>query len=434
METIFAPISNFRNSAVCTIRISGNNIFAVSKFIPSLVKIKPRFVARVKVFDINGTQLDDALAVYFAAPNSFTGEDILEISLHASPFIVSQFLSTIATLPNFRFAKAGEFCFRAVENNKISLNEAEAINKLILSDSHIKHNLAINELNGVCKNYHNQIKSGLLKILSLLETFIDFSEDEEISVDFISKIKEINANLILSIQKTIQFSQKKENFDVQIAILGKPNVGKSSLFNLLTSTDDAIVSEIAGTTRDAIKKTLNIAGFKVELIDTAGIRDNPEQIEKIGIEKAKNLAMNADIILLLQEKEDEFVVDVSSFNGLVFLVFTKKDIHGVRGKDKENAINISVLDNNISELEEKIYSILESRFHEMQSIGFLCNERQKSVLQTTLSILQNIDYFQSVELLSEEFRRALQSISFLTGYINTEDILGEIFSNFCIGK
>jgi tRNA modification GTPase len=434
METIFAPISNVRNSAVCIIRISGSNIFAVSKFIPSLVKIKHRFAMRVKIFDIDGTQLDDALALYFVAPNSFTGEDVLEISLHASPFIVSKFLSIIATLPNFRFAKAGEFCFRAVENNKISLNEAEAINKLILSDSQIKHNLAINELNGVCKDYYNHIKSILLKILSLLETFIDFSEDEEISVDFIYKIKEINADLILSIQKTIQFSQKKENFDVQIAILGKPNVGKSSLFNLLTSTDDAIVSEIAGTTRDAIKKTLNIAGFKVELIDTAGIRDNTEQIEKIGIEKAKNLAMNADIILLLQEKEDEFVVDLSCFNGVVLVVFTKKDIHGVRGADKENVVNISVLQNNIAELEEKIYSILESRFHEMQSIGFLCNERQKTILQTTLSILQNIDYTQSAELLSEEFRHALHSISFLIGYISTEDILGEIFSNFCIGK
>lgn len=428
METIFAPINNHRNSAVCTVRISGENILLLQKFIPSLLRAGHRVARRVKVYDEDGSQLDDALILFFKSPNSFTGEDVLEVSLHASPFIVSKFLLLLSSIEGFRFAKAGEFCLRAVENRKISLDEAEAINKLILSESKVQHRFAMAEMHGGCKSYYDDIKKSILTILSLLETFIDFSEEEEISQDFLTSVKALNESLVGTLQNTIRFTKKQESYDVQIAILGKPNVGKSTLFNTLTSTDDAIVSEIAGTTRDALKKNLTIAGFKVELIDTAGIRNNAGTIEQIGIERAKKLAESADIILLLKEHIDEEVCDVSSFKGEVITVFTKADVHGMR----EGGVNI--LQGNISPLEEILHSILEERFQEMQSAGFLCNTRQEATLKQTLHILQNINFTLAPELLSEEFRHALYTASFLVGKINNEDILGEIFSSFCIGK
>ena len=430
MQTIFAPINNHRNSAVCTVRISGGNISLLNMFIPSLPKAQHRVAKRVRVLNEDASQLDDALILFFKAPSSFTGEDVLEVSLHASPFIVGKFLALLSSIEGFRFAKAGEFCLRAVENKKISLDEAEAINKLILSESEVQHRLAIKEMNGVCRSYYLNIREGIIKILSLLETFIDFSEEEEISEDFITSVKHLNANLVTTLQNTIRFSKKQESYDVQIAILGKSNVGKSTLFNALTSTQDAIVSQIAGTTRDALKKTLNIAGFKVELIDTAGIRNNAGEIEQIGIDRAKKLAENADIILLLKEHIDEEVCNLSAFRGEVITVLTKADIHGVRAGS--NVVNISHSD--ISPLEEKLHTILEERFLQMQSIGFLCNTRQEATLKQTLNILQHINFTIEPELLSEEFRHALHTVSFLVGDVNNEDILGEIFSTFCIGK
>jgi tRNA modification GTPase len=430
MTTIFAPINNHINSSVCTIRISGENIFAVSKFIPNIEKIEHRKAMRVKILNENGEQIDDAIALFFQNPKSFTGEDVLEISLHSSSFIVSKFLAMLASLPNFAFAKNGEFCMRAVQNGKISLTQAEGINKLILSQSHVQHKLAINELNGICKDYYDQIKKDITKAIALLETFIDFSEEEAISFEFLEKIEEIRQKLVKNLEKTIKFSQKKENFDVQIAILGKPNVGKSSLFNAITETSDAIVSQIAGTTRDAIRKTVNISGFKVEFVDTAGIRTSNDEIEQIGIERAKEIAKKADVILLLKEfASDEIAIE--NFTGEIITVFTKSDIYPKR-QCETNFINIS--QGNFSALERKIHEILTEQMSQMQSVGFSCNERQKSILLLTKSILEKADLSLPAELLSEQFRLALHNISHLVGEINNEDILGEIFSSFCIGK
>lgn len=432
MQTIFAPINNHRNSAVCTIRVSGNGIFELQKFIPSLYKIKHKTVKRAKIFDESGSQLDDVIVLFFKAPYSFTGEDVLEVSLHASPFIVSKFLSLLASVEGFRFAKAGEFCLRAVENEKMTLSEAEAINKLIISESAVKHRLAISEMNGVCRDYYHEIKHKIIKILSLLETNIDFSEEEAISEDFFTKIKQINAGLVSVIEKTLKFSERQGGCDVQIAILGRPNVGKSTLFNAMTGTDDAIVSEIAGTTRDILKKTLGIGGFKIELVDTAGIRKNAEQIEKIGIERAKKLAMNADMVLLLKEDINDDIYDLPSFNGEVITVLTKADIYGVREEGREDIVNITRDD--ISLLEGKIQLILEKRYGEMQAVGFICNARQRVVLEKAMQILQGVNFSLDVELLAEEFRHALHTVSYLVGDVDNEDILGEIFSTFCIGK
>ncbi|MFT4967074.1 MAG: tRNA modification GTPase [Candidatus Deianiraeaceae bacterium] len=428
METIFSPINNHRNSAVCTVRISGDHSMALKKFIPSLVKLTHRNVTRVQIMDNNGLQLDDALAVYFKAPHSFTGEDIIEVSLHSSPFIVSQFLSLLSSLNGFRFAKAGEFCLRAVQNNKMSLDEAEAINKLVTSESMVQHRLAINEFTGSYKDYYLQIRQSIIGTMSLLEAYIDFSEDEEIPDNLFTQIQSTSNELVKSIQKTLKISQTRQDCDIQIAILGKPNVGKSSLFNAITTTEDAIVSDISGTTRDAIRKFISINGFKVELIDTAGLRDDAEQIEKIGIERAKSIALQADIILFLQESISENIFDMANFQGHIINVFTKTDIHGVR----EGGINISQED--ISNLEYQIAQLLNERFSAMQSVGFVCNTRQRVILEKSLSTLQVIDYTQSPEIISEEFRHILHTVSELVGGIDTEEILGEIFSSFCIGK
>lgn len=428
MQTIFSTVTNPNNSAICIIRISGNSFSNLENFIPSLKNIKHSITKRAKILDENFEVLDDAMITYFQAPKSFTGENILEISLHASKFIVGKFLEILAKIPNFRFAKNGEFCLRAVKNNKISLYEAEAINKLICSESLIQHKCAMAEMNGSSKNFVNEIKAKILKILSLLETFIDFSEEEAIFLNLVPEIKNINYNLLNTIKKMLSFSKKNNDYDLQIAILGKPNVGKSTLFNTIIGEENAIVSSIAGTTRDIIRKIINISGFKIELIDTAGIRNATEEIEMIGIKKAKEIATNADIIIHLQDNTPS-EIDLSTHNGIILDVFTKNDII-------KYSFNNQIFINNkdISQLEKALYIILNERFLQIQGIGFIGNERQKSVLSQTINILQNIDFTQNVEIISENFRHALHIISFLIGNIDTEEVLGEIFSNFCIGK
>lgn len=429
MSTIFAPVNNFRNSAICTVRISGNEALACKKYAPAIEKIKPRTAKLVKIYNENGTVLDEAIVIYFNAPNSFTGEDVLEISLHSSEFIVSQFLNLLATIPNFSFAKPGEFCMRAVQNGKISLAKAEAINKLILSESAVQHRFAMAEFNGQTTDYYQKIKTELTKAIALLETYIDFSEDEAISMDFIAQIAEINKNIIAKIQKTIDFAKKNNDFDLSLAIIGKPNVGKSTLFNCLTNTSDAIISQIAGTTRDTIKKNITISGFKIQIVDTAGIRQSQDEIEQIGILRAIEIAKTADVILHLKETEDDDL-EVSNYKGEIVDVFVKKDIKS----PPKNKVAISAKNADIIELEEKLNEIFKIKLAEISGAGFLCNERQKAILQSTISVLENINFKNEAEIISEHFRQAMHNISHLVGKVDNEDILGEIFSSFCIGK
>ena len=428
MATIFAPINNFRNSAVCTVRISGENALDVKKYIPALEKIEPKVAKLVKIYTNDGKILDEALALYFKSPNSFTGEDILEVSLHSSSFIVSQFLNLLSKLDGFAFAKAGEFCLRAVQNEKISLAKAEAINKLIASESGVEHRFAMAEFQGFANDYYKAIKQELTQALALLETYIDFSEDEEISMDFIAKVQGLLQGVVQKIQKTLSFAKTKEDYDIAIAIVGKPNVGKSTLFNYLTNTNDAIVSQIAGTTRDAIRKNVMIGSFKVQIIDTAGIRTSADEIEQIGIKRAVEIAKNADVILHLQNDFES--IKIEKYQGEIVNIWAKNDI----SNPPKEMISISVKNNDIRQLEEKLNEICEQKLQEISGAGFLCNERQKIVLQSAIEVLQNIDFTIGVEIISEEIRKAMHGISHLVGTTNTEEILGEIFSNFCIGK
>lgn len=426
METIFCNATNIENSAICLVRISGDFVFRVEAFVPAFSKLKHRMATRVKILDGDGEILDDALATYFMAPNSFTGEDVLEIALHSSPFVVGKFLELLAGLKGYRFAKGGEFCMRAFKNGKISLNEAEAINKLVLSESVVQHRLAMAEMKGAGRDFFEKIKVGILNILSLLEAYIDFSEEEELSVDFISKIEEISQNIKILLLQALKIAQKRQNCDIQIAIYGKPNVGKSSLFNVIVGEDEAIVSSIAGTTRDAIKKTINLFGFKVELVDTAGIRAGAGEIEALGIEKAKVIAKKADLVLHLKEAGE--VESFEQFDGQVLNVWTKSDIHGTCSE----GISISVED--ISPLMKAFNGLLSERFQQMKGVGFSCNERQKAIILQAILCLEKINFQQGAEVISEQFRHVLHVVSTIVGGIDVEDVLGEVFSSFCIGK
>lgn len=430
MPSIFAPINGIRNSAVCTVRISGSNVFDVTKLIPNLKNIPHRTARLVKIYDENAALLDEAIALYFKAPHSFTGDDILEISLHGSGFIISKFLSILGKIDGFSFAKPGEFCLRAVQNQKISLSKAEAINKLISGESAVQHRFAMAEFNGACHDYYIEIKSGLIKALSLLETYIDFAEEEAISTDFIEKIRNIINTVVAVMRKNLLYSSSKEDFDVSIAIIGKPNVGKSSLFNCISNTDDAIVSDIPGTTRDAIRKNVMISGFKVQIIDTAGIRNTTDKIEQIGMQKAFTVAKNADIILYLQDSTDEENIKTGEYEGEIIKVWAKSDLN----PPPDGMVSVSVKNRDIKQLETAITKILEERLQQMESVGFLCNERQKTVLKSTIDILTAIDFSLPAEIISEQIRLAISNISHLVGSVDTEEILGEIFSNFCIGK
>ena len=442
--TIYALSSGPGISGIAVIRVSGKDTSEVRKQITGEDLPSPR-VATLKKFNKIDTNelIDEGVIIWFPGPNSYTGEDLAEFHVHGSRAVVSALHSSISKIKNCRLAEPGEFTKIAFQNGKINLLKAESIADLVSSETEIQRKQAIKIMSGKSSDQFNSWREKLLKILSHIEAKIDFP-DEDLPKDILSEIQ-ITSDQISSEIKKILDDQKvgeriREGF--KIAIVGPINAGKSSLLNYLSKRDVAIVSEIAGTTRDVIETHLNLDGYPVVVSDTAGIRDSKNEIEKKGIKLALNRAEDADLkLVIIDAKNVDFtgvLKDLVDENAI--LVVNKSDLLNGKLNDKlkkYDHILISIKNNsNLDKLILKIKSKLENKFLSHGDI-LITRERHRQHLKQCLTHLKNFknkNGSEEFDKAAEDLRLATRHLGMIVGKVDVEEILGSIFNDFCIGK
>ena len=452
-DTIVANATPLIPSAIGIVRISGDKALDIGKKIFTLPKnreIKPRYAYFGKILDEKGEIIDEGLLIYFKAPNSFTGEDIVEIYPHGSVPVIKKIISECIKL-GCRMAEPGEFTKRAFLNGKIDLTQAEAIAELINAKTERASKVAVNLLEGKLSKRINRLREKLLELISYIEAELNFPEDIEEIPD--SLIEENLKEVLKSIDDLLKTYKKGEILreGIKLAIVGRTNVGKSSLFNALVGYERAIVSDIEGTTRDFIEETVSIKGIPVKLLDTAGIRETEDKIEKIGIERAKEKINEADIVIFvfdasegLTEEDLKIYQNVKDKDPIIVgnKIDLVKDIKNLDIlKEKYYFKNIIFVSSktqiNLNLLEEEIFKrlgLLEEQEREVY-INLRHHNLLKSSKEKIEYILENFrELVEHKELLMLDIREALNYLEEIIGTITTEDILGNIFQNFCIGK
>ncbi|MDC0627567.1 tRNA uridine-5-carboxymethylaminomethyl(34) synthesis GTPase MnmE [Candidatus Pelagibacter sp.] len=442
--TIYALSTGPGISGIAIVRVSGEDTKKVIKLLTNVELPKPRVATLRKINKINTSELiDEAIILWFPGPESYTGEDMAEFHIHGSKAVIDALHHSISKIKNCRLAEAGEFTKLAFQNEKINLLKAESIADLISAETEIQRQQAIKIMNGKSADKFNSLREKLLKILSHVEAKIDFP-DEDLPEDIFRNIKKISNEVILNIKKILDDQKVGERIreGFKIAIIGPTNAGKSSLLNLLSNRDAAIVSEIAGTTRDVIEIHLNIDGYPVVVSDTAGIRDSKNEIEKKGIKLALNKAENADLKLIvigaksidfkgvLKELMDENAILVVNKSDLL-----KEDLNS-EIKNYEHVL-ISVKNNlNLEDLILKIKNKLKNKFITSEDI-LITRERHRQHLEQSLNYLKNFEEKNEAEdfdKAAEDLRLATRHLGMIVGKVDVEEILGSIFNDFCIGK
>ena len=436
-DTIFASSSQFK-SAIKIIRITGKKAKNVSKIF-NFKRPKPRTFSLRKLI-YKGDLIDCAPVVWLPKNKSFTGEDTFEIFIHGSIVIEKLIYKALSSYKNFRLAEPGEFTKRATLSGNIDLIQAESINDIINTQTEKQLKVAQSQLDGSLSKVINNWRKEIIYLSSLVESLIDFSDEDipnDLSKLFLKTLNNIKNEIKGSINSSKMSSFIKEGFTV--AIIGKPNVGKSSLINKLTKLNTSIVSDIPGTTRDIIQQKIDLKGLPVILYDTAGIRKTKDIIEKQGIKLATNIMKKSNLILNLCDignfhysfLEKELLINnkIKSIN-----VKTKVDIQKSYSKNADVEIS-SKTNYGIDVLLEKIYSYLSSI--EPNETSLITSERQILYSKRALNALNRIkklSIFEETELIAEELRLASKHISNITSFIDNEEVLDKIFSSFCIGK
>ncbi len=432
MDTIFSSASNAQKSAIKIIRVSGvdvNKVPTIFSFKPT----KPRVASLRKIYDLNDNIIDEALIIYFPAPNTVTGEDVLEFQIHGSAVIERKIYEVFSKLKTFRIASRGEFTRRAFLNGILDLTQAEGLNDLINSETEKQFMMSMSQYEGALLRKINMWRDKIVWLMSRLEALIDFS-DEELPLELEKIFRQKVLEIIDDMKKTLKFSNYGERIrnGFVITLIGRPNVGKSSLINYLSKRNAAIVTKEAGTTRDLIEVAMDFDGFPVILNDTAGIRSTQSEVEQIGIGRALEKAETSDLILVLSDNEDFSYPELKSKSKKI-LVHTKSDLGAT---SKKNIINISVKKEiGINQLTKVIIKYLNS----LVPKGDLLLTRERHVVAVTRSIyalndLLKFDLNINPELASENLRIVAKEIGNITNIIDVEDILDDIFSSFCIGK
>ena len=437
-ETIAAPATPLSYGGIGVIRISGDEALnIVSKFFNK--KIKENSINHGWIID-NDKKIDEVIVLYFKAPKSYTGEDVIEIQTHGSPVVIKKILNLLLD-SGARLADRGEFTKRAFLNRKMDLTEAEAVLDLINSKTTKSASKNASNLSGALYLEISKMRERIIEILAKITASIDFPED----------VKEVSYNEI--IDSLVPVKEKIENIlknaknhnilreGINISVIGRPNVGKSSLFNALLNLERAIVTDIAGTTRDTIKESFEIRGILATLTDTAGIREdeNIDKVEQIGIKQAKNSITESDIVLLLFDgiegitKDDREIFELAKGKKSI-LVATKADIQEIK---YENAISISSKTGyNIDKLKNLIYEALID--FNIDDSEFTTNQRQQKSLKDALGFINNALFAAQNEelqdLISIDIKSALVSLGEISGEVINDEILNGIFEKFCIGK
>ena len=464
-DTICAPATVPGTGAIAIIRMSGKDSFRIAD---KVVSCKGSTISETEGYKLrygvaleaDGTDLDTVLVSVFRSPHSYTGEDSVEISCHSSKYVVERLLQRLVD-SGARPAGPGEFTQRAFVNGKMDLAQAEAVADVISSQNAAAHRVAYSQLKGGFSKELKSLRDELLKMTSLLELELDFSEED---VEFASR-RELSALLdgalrhIHSLTDSFRYGNALRN-GVPVAIVGAVNAGKSTLLNALVGDDRAIVSDIAGTTRDTVEETMTIGGHLFRFIDTAGLRTTLDEVEKIGISRSYKKMSEAEIVLALldvtvPEEENEHSIsdivnnlDVKSQKLIVLL--NKVDILG-------SNINVSLLNNTVSSPDEKVTKLYISAKNGfgLDTLRTLLSDSQKTAtLDSGQTIVTNLRHYQSLmsaaaslqhvktsllsgqtpDLLSEDLRQAIHHLSSILGEVTPDEVLGNIFERFCIGK
>ena len=440
--TIYALSSGPGISGVAVIRISGKETSEILKLLTKKNLPKPREATIKKIIDPNSSELiDEGIILWFPGPESYTGEDMAELHTHGSKAVIDAIHKALEDTKKCRIAEPGEFTKIAFQNGKINLLKAESISDLISSETEIQRKQAINIMTGKSSKIYDDLRVRLIRALSNIEAKIDFPE-EEIPEKIINEIKRNVDYVIEKIQKILNDQKVGERIreGFKIAIVGPTNAGKSSLLNHLSNRDVAIVSEIAGTTRDVIEVHLNINGYPVVLSDTAGIRKSKNEIEKKGIKLALKKAEEADLNLIVIEPKNleftGFLKDLIKPNSI--LVINKCDLKEVILTEQMKKIDhviISVKNNtNLENLILKIKSKLKGKFIQTEEI-IITRERHRQNLEQCLQNLVNFkNQKDDFDKAAEDLRLATRHLGMIVGKVDVEEILGSIFNDFCIGK
>lgn len=449
-DTIIAIATPPGHGGVGIVRVSGKNALTVCE----LITLKKNPDARIAYFcefkSVDNSIIDEGLVIYFKGPNSFTGEDVIEFQCHGGPVILDRLLKTALTVNDVRLARAGEFTERAFLNDKIDLVQAEAIADLINASTEIAAKSAVRSLQGEFSKKINELLIKLTELRMYVEAAIDFPEEE---IDFISDGK-VLSDLQLILEKFYDIKQKAQlgsilQSGMKVVIAGKPNAGKSSLLNSLSGRDSAIVTEHAGTTRDILSEKINIDGMPLHVFDTAGLRDTDDEIEKIGIERAWNEFESADIILLVIDGEKEKLETLKNIwpeffekniEAKLCVVINKIDLISEKARvehiDQHDVIYISAKHQQGLELLKNHLKHIMG-YHEQEDV-FIARRRHLNALAITEKHLllgkEHLEINQAGELLAEELKLAQHTLSEITGEFTSDDLLGKIFSSFCIGK
>ena len=438
---IFALSSGRGPSGIAIIRLSGKDTIKITELITRKKDISAQKINLCKFYDpSNNSLVDEGLLLLFASPNSFTGDDLAEFHVHGSNAVIKQFLKVLSEQSDCRLAEPGEFTKIAFQNNKIDLLEAESIGDLIHSETELQRQQAIKLVQGNASDYYNNLREKLIKSLAYIEAQIDFAEDDlpdNVLEEVQSSIKEVHKDLKKILNDNKVGEKIREGF--KIAIIGSVNAGKSSLLNLLSKRDAAIVSEEEGTTRDVIETYLNIDGYPVILSDTAGIREAKNEIEKKGISLALTKLQEADLNLIVIDNSlntlDKKVESLINDNSII--VLNKSDINKDHKYNFEKSVLVSVKENkNIDELVKKIKSTLSDKFILSKDI-LVTRERHRIKLNSCLNEIDNFlkkDQKKDIEMAAEDLRLATRHLGGIIGKVDVEEILGSIFKEFCIGK
>tara|TARA_B110000438_G_scaffold283024_1_gene310615 strand:+ start:193 stop:1500 length:1308 start_codon:yes stop_codon:yes gene_type:complete len=429
--TIFALSTPPGKSAIAIIRISGRDSYACINAISSNMPKKANTSIFNEIKTEEGETLDQSITTFFKEPKSFTGEDMVEVAVHGGPAIIKKILSMLSKTSGLKLAFPGEFTRRAFENNKLNLTQVEAIADIVSAETEMQRKQAISHLSGHFFKLTKNIFKNIKKILANIEAMIDFSE-EDLSDSLMLDTKEQIENSIEKIHKIL----KKRSSGISIregflvAILGKTNAGKSSFINNVSGRDVAIVTNQPGTTRDLIESFVDVFGYPVKFVDTAGIRDSSDMVEKIGVERAISTSKEADvnIVFILNKK------DISYFKSIKNPIFvrSKQDLNG-ENFEGGHFYNISSKnDYGISDLLKKISEKLEEKTS-YESIS-ISRERHAQCLLDAVYHLEKSRDEKNIDIFAEDIRQSLKSISSLFGNVDIEDILDIIFSDFCIGK
>ena len=452
-DTIAAISTPKGEGGIAIIRISGDKSFEILDKI--FIKKNPN--ADLGFYKLNygfikdGEKIvDEVMAVRLKAPKSYTCEDIVEINCHGGT-LVSEKVLELVLRNGARYAESGEFTKRAFMNGRIDLSQAEAVMDIIQGKTEKSVSLSLDQLRGDLRDKVNEFKKALLDITAHVNVVLDYPEegiDDPLPVELRDNLEKVyeEANRLIDSYDT----GKKIKEGIKTVIVGKPNVGKSTLLNALLREERAIVTHIAGTTRDVIEEIINIKGIPLVLVDTAGIRKTDDIVENIGVEKSKQFIEKADLVLLvldaskeLENEDIEVINQIKENKKKIIVLLNKIDLNkkiNLEGHNLENIVEISAKDNiGIEDMQEKIYSyIVEEDVENSSEKLIITNIRHKTALEKTKDAIRNIfetiDMGLPMDLISVDLKEALDSLSEITGEISSEDILDHVFGNFCVGK